>query len=100
MSPSSPAQMPSPSPQKLMPVVQPDGVVGGQNVVKSKGVGGVTRQARTGSTPFTEEPLSSMRRTIAKRLSEAKVCVCVCVCICVSGCACVLSVRCVFCVCV
>ena len=130
MSPSSPAQMPSPSPQKLMPVVQPDGVVGGQNVVKSKGVGGVTRQARTGSTPFTEEPLSSIRRTIAKRLSEAKVCVCMhvccncmyvvcfvlcvcvcvcvcvhvcayaCVCICVSGCACVLSVRCVFCVCV
>ena len=66
-----------------MPVVQPDGVVGGQNVVKSKGVGGVTRQARTGGTPFTEEPLSSMRQTIAKRLSEAKVCVCV-VCVFVS----------------
>ena len=29
------------------------------------------------------EPLSSMRRNIAKRLSEAKVCVCVCVCVCV-----------------
>ena len=28
--------------------------------------------------PFTEEPLSSMRRPIAKRLSEAKVCACLC----------------------
>ena len=106
MSPSSPGQVPSPTPRKLMPVVQPDGVVGGQNVVKSKGVGGVTRQARTGGTPFTEEPLSSMRRTIAKRLSEAKVCACVCVCLCLwvcvlsVMCVCVECVLCVFCACV
>ena len=61
-------------------------------------MGGDTRQARAGGTSFTEEPLSSMRRTIAKRLSEAKVCVCVCV---VSACVfCVVSVcACVCCVC-
>ena len=46
-----------------MPVVWSDGVVGGRNVVQSKGVG------RAASAPFTEEPLSSMRRTIAKRLN-------------------------------
>ena len=34
------------------------------------------------------EPLSSMRRNKAKRLSEAKVCVCVCVCVCACACAC------------
>ena len=51
------------------------------------------------------EPLSSMRRTIAKRLSEAKACVCVyvvtacvlCVFCVVSVCACVCA--CVCCVC-
>ena len=100
VSPSSPAQMPSPSPHKIMPVVQPDGVVGGQNVVKSKGVGGVTRQARTGSTPFTEEPLSSMRRTIAKRLSEAKVCIWMCVYLCLWVCMCFECEVCVLCLCV
>ena len=36
-------------------------------------------QVRAGRVPFTEEPLSSVRRTIAKMRSEAKaltVCVC------------------------
>ena len=69
-----------------MTVVWPDGVLGGRNVVQSKRVCGATRQAKAGGAPFTEEPLSSMRRTIAKRLSEAKVCVCcvfVLVCLCV-----------------
>ena len=80
-----------------MPVVWPDGVLGGRNVVQSKRVCGDTRQAKAGGTPFREEPLSSMRQTIAKRLSEAKVCVC-CVCVCVSGCVWVVSVLCVFCV--
>ena len=100
VSPSSPGQMPSPSPHKIMPVVQPDGVVGGQNAVKSKGVGGATCQVRTGGTPFTEEPLSSMRRTIAKRLSEAKVCICMCVCLCLWVCMCFECEVCVLCLCV
>ena len=59
-----------------MPIVWPDGVVGGRDAVQSKRMGGDTCQARAGGASFTEEPLSSMRRTIAKRLSEAKVCVC------------------------
>ena len=46
-------------------------------MVQSKRVCGATRQAKAGGASFTEEPLSSMRRTIAKRLSEAKVRVCV-----------------------
>ena len=43
-----------------MPVVWPDGVVGGRNVVQSKRVCGDAHQAKAGGTPFTEEPLSSM----------------------------------------
>ena len=63
-----------------MPVVRADAVLGGRGVAQSKGVGGAARQVRAGGAPFTEEPLSSMRRTIAKRLSEAKVfCMRVCV---------------------
>ena len=34
---------------------------------------------RAGRAPFSEEPLSSMRRTIAKRMSEAKNFLCMCV---------------------
>ena len=60
-----------------------------RSVVQSIGVGGAARQVRTGGAPFTEEPLSSMRRTIAKILSEAKMCTCACVC----ACAC-LCMRC------
>ena len=81
-----------------MPVVWPDGVLGGRNVVQSKRVCGATRQANAGGAPFTKEPLSSMRRTIAKRLREAKVCVCVCV---VSACVfCIASVCACVCMCV
>ena len=72
-------------------------------MVQSRKVGGYTRQARAGGAPFTEEPLSSMRRTIAKRLSEAKVCVCVvclclCVCVCEFVCMCCVCCVCVMCV--
>ena len=38
-----------------MPVVWPDGVLGGRNVVQSKGVGGDTHQAKAVDAPFTEE---------------------------------------------
>ena len=78
-----------------MPVVWPDGVLGGRNVVQSKRVCEATRQAKAGGAPFTEEPLSSMRRTIAKRLSEAKVCVCVYVCVVRICVLCVFYVVCV-----
>ena len=60
-----------------------------------KGVGGAARQARAGGVPFMEEPLSSMRRTIAKRLNEAS---CVCACVCVRVCVCA-HVRVSVCVC-
>ena len=56
-----------------------------QEEVQSKRVGGATWQVKAGGAPFMEEPLSSMRRTKARRLSEAKVFtrahvhVCVCV---------------------
>ena len=49
--------------------------------VCSQGVNVGREQVRAGGTPFTEELLSSMRRTIAMTLSEVKVCVCVCSCI-------------------
>ena len=78
-----------------MPVVWPDGVFGGRNVIQSKRVGGYTRQAKAVDVPFTEESLSSMRRTIAKRLSEAKVCVCACVCCNCLWCVCVCVCLCV-----
>ena len=89
--PPSPIQMSPPSPPPLMPVVRPPVVPIGGGVAQSKGVGGTGRQPKSGGAPFTEVPLSGMRRTIAKRLSEAKVCVCacgVCVCVCVWACVC------------
>ena len=45
-----------------MPVVWPDVVLVGRNVVQSKRVDGAKCQARAEDTPFTctEEPLSSM----------------------------------------
>ena len=106
-------------PCKCVTICQLYGLMGclgeGMWFSESKRMGGATRQARTGGTPFTEESLSSMRRTIAKRLSEAKVCVCmhvcvaivcmlcvfcvVCVCVCACACVCVFCV-CVWCVCV
>ena len=68
-----------------MPVVRADAVLGGRGVAQSKGVGGAARQVRVGGAPFSEEPLSSMRRTIAKRMSEAKV---LCMCVCMRACVC------------
>ena len=53
-----------------------------RSVVQSKG-GEAAQQGMAGGAPFKEEPLCSMSRTIAKRLSEANVCVCVCMCMCV-----------------
>ena len=46
--------------------------------VCNQGVSLGLEQVRAGGASVSEEPLSSMRRTIAKRLSEAKVRMCVC----------------------
>ena len=47
--------------------------------VCSQGVNLGLEQVRAGGASVSEEPLGSMRRPTAKRLSEAKYCLCVCV---------------------